>query len=143
MPKKDKHSFDPDCKTAFSGDTETIWDSPGRFQHVKTNAKENILDFLVLWFLFLPTDMSYIFPGTSSWFTLALCHLLQSSCYHSSREIVIPASTFIFCVHVIIASSLVLKCWIIPAVILHSKESSWKNISEDDCDSGEMMMMMI
>lgn len=83
----------------------------------------------------MPADMRYIFLETNSRFTLALCHLLQSSFYHSPREkVVIPESTLTFCVHVINTFSLALKCGIIPAVSLHSKESSWKNLIEDDDD---------
>lgn len=71
---------------------------------------------------YIPTDMPYIFLVTNSQFTLALCHLLQTNSYHSPWEkVVITASTLTFCVHVIVTSSLALKCWIIPAVFLHSK----------------------
>lgn len=87
----------------------------------------------------MPADMRYILLETNSRFTLALCHLLQSSFYHSPREkVVIPASTLTFCVHVINTSSLALKCGIIPAVSLHSKESSWKNLIEDDDDDDDL-----
>lgn len=123
--KKRQTYFDPDCKKAFSGDAENSWGSPGRFQHMKTKCQGKPFRFLgsfVSFSSYIPTDMPYIFLVTNSQFTLALCHLLQTNSYHSPWEkVVITASTLTFCVHVIVTSSLALKCWIIPAVFLHSK----------------------
>lgn len=126
---KDIYSFDLDCKTAFSGDAETSWDSPRRFQHMKTNAKENCSGF------FVQDLLSTFLQGQtlhSHWHVVISCKGVLVFMIVHEKKIIMPPSTLTFWVHVITISSLAWEWWKIPAASFYGEESSWNNLIYDD-----------